>query len=478
MRRSYLLIVLFATLFVAGGCYKDKGNYDYIKINKVTINTVKDTFNVLVPEQLKIDLNIVETKPSKAGLSYKWVLYPNTAAPLTRRTIGTTQNLDAVITEDPGPYLLDVFVKDEETGVTFQKKLVINVLTKFSEGWVVVEEKGAGCDLAMITPTDVVFRNVYSEANKGQLLPAGTARIPEIKTNRNIQSVYIISPNDAVFVNFANFIKVSGFADFFFQAPTVVKPQEYFMNGDDERMLVDGKPYGRSLINAGNNKLSLPPVGNYYMAPYELYSFIHNYIWYDTVAQRFHRQDVNNFNFLDFNADAADPFNMNNIGKRLLYAEANTSNTYYAIFKNNNDDSLFAYNFSALTPRPPVAAYKGLTAPGLATAKKFVMSRTLPYLYYANDNQVFKLDILAKAATPIYTFPAGTTISAMKMYRNLKVSSDPNNNRLIAIATQEGSEGKVYYFPIATTGNFTGDTYSKVFTGFGKINEITYKSLK
>lgn len=478
MKKLSLFLGLVAVVSLAS-CYKDKGNYDYTDINNITIQAAKDTINVLVPDSLRIDITLQQTKGAEAGLSFRWVLFPNTAAPLTRRTIGTSQNLRAAITEDPGTYLLDLFVKDEATGVEYQKRFVLGVLTKFSEGWVVVEEKASGCDLHMITPLDVVFRNIYSEANKGQLLPPGTSRIPDIKTNRNIQSVYILSPNDGIYVNFANFIKVSGFNDFFFQPPASIKPQEYFMNGDDERMLNDGKPCGRNLINAGNNKLSLPPVGNYYMAPFELFSFIHNYIFYDTIAQRFYRQDNNNYNLLDFASDPADPFNMNKIDKRLLYAETNTSNTYYAFFKNNNDDSLFAYNFSALTPRPPVSAYLGLDAPGMSTATKFVLSRSLPYLYYASNNQLFKLDILSKTAAPLYTFPAGTSVRVMKMYRNLKVSSDPNNNKLIAVATLEpGNEGKVYYFPISSTGNFQNNTYSKVFTGFGTINELTFKSLK
>ena len=431
-----------------------------------------------MPDTLKIDISIDQTKPGPEPLTFQWVLYPNTAAPLTRRTIGTAQNLRAVVTEEPGSYLLDYYVKDNNTGVEYQKRFSINVLTALSEGWIVVEEKTGGCDLNLISPTDVIYRDVYSNYN-GALLPAGTFRIPEIKTNRNIQSVYIISPNDMIYVNFSNFLKVSEFSSFFFQAPTP-KPQEYFMNSDEEVLLNNGKPYCRNLNGPGTIKLGLPALGNYYMAPFELYSIPTSYMWYDTIGQRFYRQDVGNFTLFGFPYDAADPFDMNNIGRRLIFTEMNTPNSYYAIFKHNNNDSLYAYNFKTSgSPRPPVAVYAGLDAPGLSTAKKFVISKTLPYLYYINGNSIYKLDILAKSASPIYTFPAGTEVRAMKMYLNRKTSADPNNNKLIAVATLEGgSQGKVYYFPIATTGNFVGDTYSKVFSGFGKINEITYKSLK
>jgi hypothetical protein len=468
--------IIASVLFSA--CYKDKGNYDYSAINQITISSSSNTYSVMLPDSLKIDIAISQTIPSAEGLTFQWVLFPNTSAPLTRRTIGTTQNLRAVITEDPGSYLLDFYVKDNKTGVEVLKRFTINILTALSEGWIIVEEKAAGCDLNLITPTDVIFRDVYSNIN-GSMLPAGTSRIPEIKVNRNIQSVYIISPNDMIYLNFANFLKVSEFNSFFFQPPSP-KPQEYFMNSDEEVLLNNGKPYCRNLNGPGTIKLGIPSVGNYYMAPFELHSISSSYIWYDTIGQRFYRQDPNNFSLLSFPSDPADPFDMNNIGRQLLFADMNTASSYYAFLKNNQNDSLYAYNFkTGGTGRAPVAVYAGLDAPGLATAKKFVMSKTLPFLYYTNGNSIYKLDIPAKTASPVYTFPAGTEIRAMKMYVNRKTSSDPNNNKLIAVATLEaGSQGKVYYFPIANTGNFTNDTYSKVHTGFGKINEITYKSLK
>jgi hypothetical protein len=98
--------------------------------------------------------------------------------------------------------------------------------------------------------------------------------------------------------------------------------------------------------------------------------------------------------------------------------------------------------------------------------------------YYVYNNAIYKLDIQAKTATAIYTFSAGTEITAMKMYRNTKSSTDINNNNLIAVAIYENGGGKVYYFPLAATGNFVNNTYSKVFTGFNRINELTFKSLK
>jgi hypothetical protein len=215
------------------------------------------------------------------------------------------------------------------------------------------------------------------------------------------------------------------------------------------------------------------------MAPFELYNLISGYFFYDTLSRKFLRLDVNSISLQPMTtAPAGSLFDLNNIGKRIIYGEVASGFKATTVFKNVNNDSLFAFVFDPTLANPAISRYDGLVAPGITTAKFFAMSRLLPHLYYASDNQIYKLDIPAKTATPIYTFPAGTEIRAMKMYRNLKSSLDPNHNKMIAVATRESGQGKVYYFPIAATGDFTGNTYSKVFSGFGQINEITFKSLK
>jgi hypothetical protein len=478
-KQSYYILTIILGFITLAGCYKDKGNYDYHPINVLTITSSAYTYNVMLPDSLKIDVNIDQTMPDAAGIRYEWVMYPSTVAPLTRRTLDTTKNLVAKITEDPGTYVLILYAKDRKTEVEYQKTFTVNVLTAYSEGWVIVEEDAGKCDLAMVTPTDAIFRNAYSLNNNGQYLPAGTFRVPTMKTNRNDQKVFSLYPGSLEQMNFANFRKIASPADVFWQVPAPFKPQEIFFNCDNEVALCDGKPHFRSYAAAGVIKFNFPPTGSYYLSPHEIYQTTSGYVFYDTLGRKFLKLDANTVTLIPMNAAPTGAiFDMNNIGKRIIYSEVNTGGQYNAIFKNVNNDSLFAFVFNPTLTNPAVNRYDGLTAPGITTAKSFVMSRSLPYLYYASGNQIYRLDIPAKTAAPIYTFPAGTEISAMKMYVNQKNSADVNNNKLIAVATKEGSEGKLYYFPIATTGLFTGNTYSKVFGGFKQINDIAYKSLK
>ncbi len=142
MNRHYIFgLLFFITAIILASCYKDKGNYDYRDINQVVLKTDRDTMNVLLPDSLKVKLTIEQTMPDPAGFSFEWVLYTTSGTPLARRTLDTTQNLNARITELPGSYYLMLYAKDRKTGVEYQKRLYVNVLTIYSEGWVVVEEK-------------------------------------------------------------------------------------------------------------------------------------------------------------------------------------------------------------------------------------------------------------------------------------------------------------------------------------------------
>lgn len=470
-------VSIFFILLLAG-CYKDKGNYDYKTVNSLTITAdVPNTVSVLLQDTLRINTTIVQTINSSSGLEYEWVLYLNNGTPVTRWKLGTSQNLSAQIVQAPGQYILDYFVKDKSTGVSFRKSFTVNVVSKFNEGWLVIEEDASACDLTMITPTDAVFRNIYSSANNGARLPIGSHRINIVRDRNNIQKIFVMSPAELTQPYFADFLKVASFNDMFWGPPATKKPQEYFIQGTfNEMLLNNGLPHGFSTVaTPAPYKLGAEPAGIWDLEPYEMFGSS-VFIFYDKVSQRFYKYDLTNL--LPF---AAPPptavFNVNNVKKKLLFAGANTGSFFDCLFKNNTNDSLFVFRLNGALAQPAVDSVyiPNTAAPGLLTATKFVNSRLLPHLYYVSDNKVYLLDIPARQSRVVYTFPTGTVATSMKMYINLRNSADPNHNRLIGISTMESGAGKVYTFPIAATGDFTGSTYSKVYTGFGKINDIIFK---
>jgi hypothetical protein len=373
---------------------------------------------------------------------------------------------------------LDYFVKDKATNVSFRKTFTINIVGKFNEGWLVLEENGTQCDLNMITPTDAIFKNIYSAANAGSKLPAGSQRVTVVKDRLGVQKIYVLAPNELIQPYYVDFLKVATLNDLFWGAPTIKKPQEYYIGGGSNEMVINnGYPHGMSTMVPAPYKLGLPAPGTWDVEPYEMYHIATTFVLYDKLTQRFYKYDLTNM--LPFTTPPATAlFNVNKVNKKMLFAGANIGSFYNCLFKNNNDDSLFMYklDLSKTDPAVDTAYISNTNAPGLLTATKFISSRFLPHMYYINNNTMYLLDIAARKSRVVYTFPAGTVVTSAKMYLNTKLSTDPDNNLLIGIATTEGSVGKVYTFPISVTGDFTGNTYRKVYTGFGKINDIIFKS--
>ncbi|GGH56798.1 hypothetical protein HNQ91_000080 [Filimonas zeae] len=470
--------VLVLVVLAAQGCYKDEGNYTYAEAKTVKIAaSIPDTVNILLQDTLKVVTQLTALNTDTSAFTYEWILYES-VTPLTRYYLGTDHNLTSKIVNAPGRYTLDYFITDGKTGIAYRKSFVINITSVLNEGWIVVEEASGACDMAIILPSGQVYHTVYSGANNGIKLPAGTQRVAVVRDRVGAQKIYVMSPNQGEQLYYANFQKLNSFSSWFYATPAVVKPQEYFiMGGSSERLLNNGQLYSFSTNGPGVPKFGLPPVGTHDIAPYEMYSVRQGCVWYDNLGQRFYKQDESYYDFNDFPAPgSAAVFNPNKIGKKLLFTGATSgSDVYNCLFKNNEDDSLYIYKLE-LTKTDVGTAIDALgIQPELANAGSYVMSRKLNFLYYTYGNKVYLLDIPAHTSRVIYTFAPGTEIRAMKLYYNSKLTADPDNYNLIAIATNEGGAGKVYQFPLAATGAFAGDTYRNVYTGFGLIHEITFK---
>lgn len=447
------------------GCYKDKGNYQYHDINTINSGIPDTTLTVFQFDTLHLHTNIQQSMPAQAGLSYEWVMYPAVLAPLTRRTLGTTADLDALITEAPGSYGLNLFITDNATQITTIKKMQVKVVSALNEGWLVLEDGNTMADVSIINPVDSIFHHIYSKANPQLPLPVGTHHV-YVTNRRGEQNIYLLSPAGGTQVYFSTFMAIADFRDWFFVAPTP-KPQIFTTFDGGEAIINNGQPYILSLFSPAPFKFGIAPPGNYYMAPFQMPS-IYGPLLYDTVSQRFMTQDIYSSALLAFdNSPAEAAFNMNKVNKHMQFAENGSDNKAYCLFRNNNNDSLFIYtvnNDGSYSNPGTVSAVEN--APGLSTANLLIMSKLLPHLYYTSGNKLYLYDIPAAKARVVYTFAAGTDIRRLKLAPGY---------RTMVIATHESGEGKVYYFPIAATGDFEGNTYSKVFNGFGKINDLSYK---
>lgn len=471
------LIIVITVVALLQGCIKDKGNYTYSELNQLSIQrTLPDTFYVMVQDSLKIDLEVSQTMADAAGIEFDWVLYQGSIAPY-RRHIGNSANLRAFITDAPATYDLDLFIKDRKTNVSFYKKFFVSVMSAFNQGWLVLNETGGKNDVSMILPTNTVLHNVFSNANNQQFLSPGNGRITVFQ-RRTTQMVYIFTPGSALQASVSNFSIETRFRDWFFIPPAETKPVQVFTNGGEEHFLTETAAYGVSLLTPAPYKYGVATVGNYYLAPYQISDNVMGFIFYDTVAQRFWYRSGSDFTLQNIGtAKPTDIWNLNSVGKRLLYAGMSTGSTFVSVFETNDKDSLFVQ--TGLNRGTQSYGMTADTLPAgmpLQGASRYLSSRLVPHIYFTYNNQVYIWDIPAKAHRLLYTLPAGAVVKSMKFYNNTKNGTDPDNNRVIMIATQESGEGKVYLFGVEATGDFTGNTYRRVFGGFGQIHDVTYKT--
>jgi hypothetical protein len=200
-------------------------------------------------------------------------------------------------------------------------------------------------------------------------------------------------------------------------------------------------------------------------------------------------------------------FDMNNIKKKLLYAEnAKTMEnspliggavTWNWFFRSNTNDSTFIIQFLAATSYTNTFTtgrywLNQANCPGINTASMFAVpqeltSTNLTTFYYVNANNVYKGSLLAGTqgstpATLAKAFPSGTIIKAMKIFKSdySGTGNSPNTpfpaleGKVLVIATDEtASSGgnKVYFFNISTGSMVQTDVY----TGFDKIVDIAFK---
>lgn len=490
-RIQFILIIVaaFLGLLGAGGCYKDKGNYNYSSVDTVRIayDSLGGTYTVLQFDTLWVNPVIALTAGSKeSDLSYEWSargVDPNLASqhfPIT--VISVQRNLDTIMSLVPGSYVMTYKVTDNSTGISSYLFYTLNVTTSFSEGWLLLEQVNGVGDVAVIGPTGKVLDKVYSGAN-GASLPADVTRI-DLATTLSPQEVYLISANDAVEVSPSSFGKIYSFADWFFYTPTVTKPESnvfltysYYQagvainNGWVYIKRYGGFPppvkYGAELLLDGTT--------DYKMAPYVLGGTFSSSLYiaavYDTEGKRFvgvrGTSGGVDGGLVHFTApDGTAAFDPNNVGMDALYMGASRQDYIYnAIMKDGVNGYFYQLNLNVAQSGK---LKQQMNAPEIANMTAAVSSLQLDYVYYAAGNKIYMYEIGPNTASVIYAFPTGENITTLNI--------DVNKSATVLLATTySGTSGAAYEFNIDVTGKFVGNVYAKKYTGLGKVVYARYK---
>lgn len=175
-------IFLFAAMGLLGtACMKDIGNYDYKEINEGWI-TMPANVSGLIGDTLIIAPEVKFTQDGGDGsdtsrYSYRWVVQLNTNNQLQiANTRIFRQRLDNI---GVGVYASVFYIKDKQTGITFEKRFSLTVTTPAYEGWMVLGALGDSSRLDMLAYNGVdaagtrMYTDVLTEFNTDYPRPIG-----------------------------------------------------------------------------------------------------------------------------------------------------------------------------------------------------------------------------------------------------------------------------------------------------------------
>ena len=472
----FKLMIFTALLFVMAlsACKKDKGNYDLTDVNDIAVK-MQDTVIVTQGKTLKITPELLQrVTKNESTLSYEWsiLMAGQTKADSTYKVLANTRNLE--ITTDnliaqADYYPLYYKITDAQTGITYRKIIQLQVITAYQSGWVVLEQNGISTDIGFVNiAADKTYHNLFLSAN-GIALPSTASNTTNIVVSASTtlpKSTFttVLSNNDGYILDNGTFKILGKYATLFSNPPSVIQSQYMRVEAtNDVSTINNGKLHRRY---ASNGQASFGPAYNvtdgsdYFLSDKVGYvSF--GIVYFDEINHRFLKETYRVSSLAPFEGTTS-PFDPNDVQKDILSMKVGARNTVYALMKNLNDDECFLYGFN--NGYPYTAPVSLANCPDIHLSPNYLFPTNRNQIYYAVANNLYLYDMTSDTAEIIYSFPTDENITALEM----------KDNNTFAIATYNGT-GAIYNIALEATGQLVGGTYTSVYTGFGKVINLSYR---
>ena len=470
-------------LWAIGSCTEDKGNYDYTRLNDLTIGGFEKSYTVEQSERLSIAADIKGTEGFDASrYDYLWYAWRvnNAADP---DTLSHEKDLDVEVGIAVGNYNLRYLVTDKETGVYYKMEADLNVVNSYSSGVVALSSVDGKANVTFINAVNRVTENAYQTVN-GEV--AGTRPVGIFYTGGSedvIGTLIVATEDGSKVVNPSDFSEMMPFSDFFYITPENQVMQKLCKSnwGYDEYVIVSGRIYNRRIAFVDNlfEKYDPEMKGDYEAAPFSMYES-GDFFFYDQKGKRFlyassyespipvEKPTSGDFDPTEmkaemtygiaFGEDARDVMDGDD-GQRFVIA-CNKNTSY-------NDD--YSEKYLRVVPLRKLV----INHPGFAEAKTFaVSSQEIDYLYYAAGNKIVCVGMQGGSVIAEFDgFAPGEQVDYMEFDR-----TEENPNRLY-VGVSDGSgtakSGSIYYLRMNSDGSLEKEAYFK--NVCGKVVDFEYK---
>lgn len=506
------LLLLIASL---SACTKDDSNKGMELVNSVTLSDpkTKSLITIFQGDTLKLKPELSQSlQDDKSELEFSWLVYNNntaTSLAAPRAIISNEYELKYPVKSDPfvlgEPYVVRLKVTNKATGISYYINYNVLIGNKYSVGWLVLEDKDGKGDMSFVFPDSTTEHGIYTDRNKTTITGPRKLEITPFSVGDDISAagkrMYILAQSGSQEYNYLTMVKKFDYGYEFFSAPAIENPQvmtwtsQYLYNGVRQAALgvvINNNKAHSNLVGGfpgikkwGDVALNSQGSNDYSLAPYVVGGPTYPAILYDNKAKRFYHIRAYNPSPVAGSlepfpsggtAGVSTVFEMNNVGMTMLFQDsADVVHEYNAVMKNDNNEAyLLRYKTINTTEAPNITLVKTLmNAPGILTFTAAAGSTSTPHIYYGNDNKISRYETSSNSVVETYSFPAGEQVTAIKYAKYTPKDTNPVKKARLVVATWNGTEGKLYYFTISSTGSM--DSYTNVFKGFSKIVDVAYK---
>ncbi|TCD00731.1 hypothetical protein EZ449_19715 [Pedobacter frigidisoli] len=506
MKTRYIkLTLIFCLITALFACKKDLGNYDYNDPGVATVDETNIAAVYNIEQYAKLTVSPTVNYPGDtSNLSYQWITYVKSSSSVTLGTpsvISTKKVLDVALPTPPGAYYLEFIVTDKSNNGKTNARTLLNVSAPIETGWLVLHSLGGQSDVDFIASTNLsptgptkrmsnLFQTIQGAKLDGEGQMLGFAR----RSNSLFNYIMVATNKTIKRVNGFTFA-LMGTDQELFRTPLAAKNfQAFINNGSNDLLINDGKlqqlPYGVIQDALYNNIYN----GDYSLAPYLVFNELGTYgaLVYDQKFQKFMYtgQALGNYNFIQFLPAATTApipsFSPSNVGKNMLFMDRGFNKYAYAFFKDNTGNGRYMYVLNvgiADAGRLAVATYDMTALPEITQAKFFQVGELGNVALYATDKNVYRFDYSGtRTATVAFNgLPAAETITCMRIFKPVLNPNAPKteftltNSAVVYVATWDGTQGRLYELAINVASGVISPTPLKVYTGFGKISDMTAK---
>lgn len=492
----YLLLGLFLLIT---SCYRDKGSYDYTELPEVTIENLKDAYNIAQLDTLVLNPEIITANDeySADDWNYVWRLYPGKN---NIDTVGRERILSYRFMENPGIYHLYFTAVNKQTELKYSKDIEINLAGVYMDGWMVLYEKDGNSDFDLLNDRfftkydqdkDTYFRGLYTVIH-GHTFPGKPVKIAPYYYPYT-QYDYILSDQGGERFSVNSMETLQDMTKFLLGGKDLTFEGYYYtyytswINGA-EILFADGRIFVTNRGSSAKDGFTEPICRNgltYRAAPFaarQVKSPLTT-VFYDEENCRFLEISGQTFVAQTITDAPEGKFSLNNMDATMLFMDNGFNKNEYAVMRNRTTGNctLYALNFNSKVTYAE-AKYEMTQCPDINNAISYAVGSRGEVFYYATPDNVYLYDykVNNKADICIHNLnlAADEEITCLRIFRpnDYAWMNHKYDNKVLFVATynQATEKATLYMYYINESNGNVDENSVKTIEIDGKVKDMAY----